>query len=482
MAVDGTTGAGECTVTPLRFTFAPAQGPVGGVITLEGTELDRATSVVIAGTPALLLHRGPTHLRALVMPGTQSGVVEVMTSAGPATSTTEFTRTTVEAGQLQLEPTLNPSDLAGPGEFGSSLSLDAEGKTIVVGALRDASGFLGASWVFARADAGGFTQQGPKLADPTRAATARCQGIATAIDALGETLVVGGPCTTGATWTYQRQPNGTWAQQGPVLAALNRDGAFEANTLALSADGHTLLVGVYDSGDAGVTAMVFERAPDGGWTPPGARLTADARGARSASTALDFTGTVAIVAASYESTGESTAWIFARGASGWRLEGGPLRGDDARPLPTYRASVALSGDGRVAFLTGVRALDGGATGAVWRFTRTAEDGGWRQHGPRLDVTPQVSFGYARQPLAVSAEGDRVLLAGMNVARTSAALVQYRTTGSDWTLVGAPLFYGNGGIGASGHVPFVAMSLDGHTAALSAVANDGSRGGVRVIGR
>jgi hypothetical protein len=102
-----------------------------------------------------------------------------------------------------------------------------------------------------------------------------CLGASAALSADGNTAIAGGPCegNLGVAWVFTR--NGLlWSQQGAKLVPKDRlpgaGGGF-GSSIALSADGHTALIGgPWDNNSTGA-AWVF--APSGGvWTQQGSKL------------------------------------------------------------------------------------------------------------------------------------------------------------------------------------------------------------------
>src|SRR5262249_3164556 len=117
--------------------------------------------------------------------------------------------------------------------------------------------------------AGVFVQQGPKLEGPGATGAAE-QGMAVALSADGNTLIVGGPRDAktdppesgGAAWVFTRS-GGVWSPQGNKLVAPG--GADFGSSVALSADGNTALIGDPDNNGAFGAAWVFVRN-GGTWT------------------------------------------------------------------------------------------------------------------------------------------------------------------------------------------------------------------------
>ena len=91
-----------------------------------------------------------------------------------------------------------------------------------------------------------FTQQGPKLVGTLAVGTTVYQGQSVAVSADGNTAIVGGygdNSNAGAAWVYTRR-NGVWTQQGSKLVGTGAVGnAAQGRSVALSNDGNTAMVG-----------------------------------------------------------------------------------------------------------------------------------------------------------------------------------------------------------------------------------------------
>jgi hypothetical protein len=125
---------------------------------------------------------------------------------------------------------------------GYSASLSANGNTLVVGALSDNS-LAGAAWVYTYAG-GSWTQQVRLVG--TQAAGAAKQGSSVTLSADGNTIMVGGQAddsNQGAVWVYKKS-GANWTQQGAKIKGSNATGAAKQGTaISLSANGTTALIG-----------------------------------------------------------------------------------------------------------------------------------------------------------------------------------------------------------------------------------------------
>ncbi|GAA4053219.1 hypothetical protein GCM10022409_45170 [Hymenobacter glaciei] len=91
--------------------FTPASGPVGTVVTVQGSNFTGATAVRFNGTLASSFAvNSATQLTATVAAGTTTGPVTVVAPAGTATSATSFTVTTASASPTitSFSPTSGP--------------------------------------------------------------------------------------------------------------------------------------------------------------------------------------------------------------------------------------------------------------------------------------------------------------------------------------------------------------------------------------
>jgi uncharacterized protein (TIGR03437 family) len=290
------------------------------------------------------------------------------------------------------------SKLVGTGAIGfaaqgSSVALSADGNTAVVGGPndnnpdranadngRDMSG-PGAAWMFTRSE-GVWSQQGSKLVG-IGANSIAGQGSSVALSADGDTALVGGPNAitsddVGAVWVYTRS-GGLWSQQGSKLAGTGVDGccAEQGQSLALSADGNTAIVGGLNDHNGG-SAWVFTRS-GGVWSQQGRKLVgtgAIGSALQGVSVALSADGNTAIVGGNGDNNLAGAAWMYTRSGSLWSQLGGKLVGTGAAAGPGQPGgfaqqgrAVALSADGNTALVGGP--TDNGYLGAAWVFVKSA---------------------------------------------------------------------------------------------------------------
>jgi hypothetical protein len=213
----------------------------------------------------------------------------------------------------QQGPKLTGGEESGAGLFGGSVALSADGETALIAGPRDKN-YIGAAWVFTRSGTT-WTQQGAKLTGGEELGPGRF-GRSVALSADGETALIGGRQDdggVGAAWVFTRSGS-TWTQQGAkVTATTGEVGVGEFGySLALSADGDTALIGgTRDSVYVGA-AWVFTRAGST-WTQQGEKLTGGEEqgdGWFGSSVALSSNGEIALIGGVEDSAGTGAAWAF----------------------------------------------------------------------------------------------------------------------------------------------------------------------------
>jgi hypothetical protein len=208
-------------------------------------------------------------------------------------------------------------------------------------------------------------QGGAKIVAGASEAGAGQFGYSVAMSADGNTALIGGvndSADVGAVWVYTRSGS-TWTQQGSKLTGAGETGAGQfGQSVALSADGNTALIGGYRDNTNIGAAWVFTRSGST-WTAQGSKLTATGEtgaGNFGRSVALSADGNTALIGGHLDNGGLGAAWVFTRSGSSWTQRGPKLTGTGQ-----FGVSVALSADGNTALIGGN--ADGGNVGAVWPF-------------------------------------------------------------------------------------------------------------------
>jgi uncharacterized protein (TIGR03437 family) len=294
---------------------------------------------------------------------------------------------------------------------------------------------------------GQFIQQGGKLVDAEAVGIA-VQGQSVALSADGNTAIIGAPGdgVTGSTLVFTRS-GGVWSQQGRLVGtgAVGSAGTQQGGAVALAADGNTAIVGGFG----------------------------DNRGAQ-------------------DNRGVGAAWVFARSGGIWSQQGSKLVGTGAIGFAAQGYSVALSADGNTAVVGGPNdnnperanadnGRDTSGTGAAWVYTRSGSE--WSQQGSKLVGADANSIAGQGSSVALSADGNTALVGGPNasIASDVGAVWVYTRSGGLWSQQGSKLI----GTGVDGccaeQGQSVALSADGNTAMVGGL-NDQNGGSVWVYTR
>ena len=295
----------------------------------------------------------------------------------------------------------------GKGYFGRAVALSADGDTALIGAPHD-DGEAGAALVLTRSGST-WTQQAQLISGE---AGVSHFGHSVALSADGETAVIGAPTfddRSGAAWVFTRSGS-TWTLQAKLTGAGESGAGRFGAGVALSADGETALVGApADGGDLGA-AWVFARSGST-WTPQGEKLTGgEESGAADLgeSVALSADGATALVGGRNDDGKAGAAWLFERSGSTWAQRGAKLAANGEVGTGEFGWSVALSADGETALIGGRR--DEGYAGAAWLFSRSGST--WAQQGEKLTGGEEAGKSWFGSSVALAADGATALIGGI----------------------------------------------------------------------
>ena len=462
---------------PSITSFTPEIGAVGTLVTITGTNLDNPSSILIGGVAALPISNDGNTLVVMVMPGAVTGGVSIITAAGTANASRNFTLTTTQFPNKQQGSKLVGTGATGISRQGKSMALSADGNTAIVGGYLD-NGFRGAAWIFTRSG-NTWTQQGAKLI-VNDAVGAAYLGWSVSISADGNTAILGAPVdngNTGAAWVFTRSGD-TWAQQGSKLVGSGATGIAQQGTgVAISADGNTAIIGGnYDNGTIGA-AWVFTRSGNA-WAQQGSKLVglgAIGTSQQGWNVSVSADGNTAMIGGFSDNGGVGAAWVYVRSGNTWTQQGDKLVGAGGVGLSQQGWNVSLSADGNTAIFSGYE--DNAGEGAAWIFTRSGNT--WSQQGSKLVGTGAV--GQARQGIDVSlsADGNTAIMSGHVDDNQIGALWAFTRNGNTWSQRGNKLV-GTGAAGATWQGYEVSLSADGNTAMIGGLLDNGNTGATWVF--
>ena len=339
------------------------------------------------------------------------------------------------------------------------------------------------------------------LANPGGAGHGGQFGYGVALSADGTTALVGdrgGDSGMGAAYVFHVSSEGSWAtsSSSPAAALTNAGGGtgdFFGNSVALSADGTTALIGNYGGANSlPGAAYVFHVPTEGSWSSsstPAAILT-DPGGATGdasqTSVALSADGTTAFLGANAINSLEGVVYVFHVPSEGsWSTSSTPtatLSGPASRNGDYFGTSLALSKDGTTALI--------GANGLSSAYVfHVSSEGSWAgSSAPTATLTTAAgatgqSFGMS---VGLSADGTTALIGafGANAASsdTGAAYVFHVSSEGSWASSSTPTATLTNAAGASGDAfgCSVALSADGTTALIGAYVVNSQTGAAYVF--
>jgi hypothetical protein len=451
-----TTNCGSITIS----SFTPNTGSVGTLVTITGTNLGSPTAFTIGGATAIVISNTGTTLVGMVMPGATTGIISITTATGTATGTGNFSVTATPYPGVQQGNKLVGTNSSSNAYQGTSVAVSADGNTAIVGGNNDNTG-QGALWIYTRTG-NTWSQQGNKLVG-TGNTGAASQGNSVAVSADGNTILVGGPWDNsgqGAVWVFTRSGN-TWSQQGNKLVGTG--GSIDANQgslVSISADGNTILVGGPGDNSWQGATWVFTRSGST-WTQQGSKLVGTGGSIDAGQgyyVALSADGNTAIVGGPWDNSAQGAAWVYIRSGSSWSQEGNKLVGTGNTGAAYQGTSVAVSADGNTILVCGPG--DSNSIGATWVFARSGST--WTQQGSKLVGTGNTGAAQQGVSVSISADGNTAIVGGYNDNSLQGATWVFTRSGGTWTQQGSKLV-GTGNVGGAGQGYYVTVSADGSTA-------------------
>ncbi len=253
-----------------------------------------------------------------------------------------------------------------PVNMGYSVGMSADGNTVILGAPFD-NYPRGAAWIFNRKD-NLWTQKGEKLFD--EGSPEGGQGISVGLSADGNTAIVGAPLDKnqqGAAFLYFR--NGTeWDKQAKRLDVSSYPGTkWQGISVALNADGSSAILGASVADNNRGAAWVFVKNGSE-WTLKGNKMAGTVSSDNAAqgwSVAMSADGNTVLIGAKADNWTNGAAWVFTWADNSWTQRGPKLTGIGNVGVANQGQSLALSADGSTAMIGGNQ--DNDRMGASWIF-------------------------------------------------------------------------------------------------------------------
>jgi hypothetical protein len=315
--------------------------------------------------------------------------------------------TAAAAGNQQAEFTAN--DAMPGGQFGVSAAISADGNTALVAACGAplhpgfCTGTPGAAYVFTRSGSAWSQQQKLTASD---GAPNDAFGRDVSLSADGNTALIGAynkNAFIGAAYVFTRSGS-TWSQQQELTASDGVSTDSFGETLSLSGDGTTALIGSQSHGGTGA-AYVFTRSGSI-WSQqqeltPSDGVSGDAFGRL---VSLDGDGNIAAIGARFKNASTGAAYIFTRSGTAWTQQqeltaSDGVAGDQFGP-------PSLSSDGSTALIAAPG--KNSFTGAAYVFTRSGSTWSQQQELTASDGVAGDLFSGAF-PGTLSADGSSALI-------------------------------------------------------------------------
>jgi hypothetical protein len=324
-------------------------------------------------------------------------------------------------GVWSQQQKLTASDGTSYDYFGNSVSISADGSTALSGAhFADVGvqGYSGAAYVFVRS--GGVWSQQQKLTASD--VDGYSFGDSVSLSGDGSTAVIGasyaligGNIYQGAAYVFVRN-GGTWSPQEKLIASVGASYDYFGNSVSMSADGSTALIGagnatIGSNTDQGA-AYVFVRSGET-WSQQ-QQLVASDGGVMDqfgSSVSLNSNGSVALIGAYGASidgnASQGAAYVFAVSGGVWSQQQ-KLTASDGATGDWFGWSVSLSGDGSTALIGAFKAAIGGnyLRGAAYVFVGSG--GVWSQQQKLIasDGVGGDAFGYS---VTINGDGKTALI-------------------------------------------------------------------------
>lgn len=298
-------------------------------------------------------------------------------------------------------------------------------------------------------------------------------GDSVAVSADGSTAVVGASGRNGgagSAYVFIRQSDGdggTWQQAAELTASDSSPDSSFGDSVSISADGSWIAIGADGTADSAGTTYVF-RGHEGSWKQVAAL------GASDEEAGDDFGGAVSlsadghrlVVGAFMSSNGEGTAYVFTRSHRSW-AQTAELTAPDGVAGDEFGEAVSSSADGSAIVIGAPFAPGATDVGAAYVFT---------QHRGTWTVSANVKDPSGLQgdifgtDVAISGRGTTVVIgAEDDVTGTGAAYV-YSHHKTGWG--SATELQSSDGAPGDGFGSSVDISATGRTIAVGAVAHDG----------
>ncbi len=411
---------------PVIYAIDPSEGSVGTVISIFGENFQATTKVKVNATETYVLEKNAGRIRALAMPNSTTGSVDVEVGQHTASSQQHFTVTPSSRPEQQVGNIMTGTSPVANTNFGETLAVSADGSVVAIGASLDDTGCTqcGSVRMFERNHLGELVQvQFIQL--PLQ--QSQQAGYALALSATGKTLVIAGKVTT-TPYLYERNDDGVWELTHVLPSPTS--GSY---SIAISGDGTRLAFGRLSTSNNPIIVKVFHFV-DGSWqqsqqiSPPGEIVGLS----RFPKLAFSLDGNTLAISSPEDNNRKGALWIYEYDDvnHNWMNDGTKLVPNDMNGANVqFGSTLGVTADGsRIVAGTPLESSNG-CLGAFWSFALNGNN--WIQEAPK--AKPQ-GFGagsvYFATAISVSASGERVAV-GAPSDNFAGAIYFFNWDGAAW---------------------------------------------------
>ena len=336
--------------------------------------------------------------------------------------------------------------------FGRSVCISSDGRTAIIGVPHEDSGGTdaGAAYIFTRSFYI-WSQQAKIQSSDIEAGDNFGQSVSISSD--GNTAIVGAPhedeggVDAGAAYIFTRSGS-TWSEQSKILASDKQPGDYFGESVSISSDGNTAIVGAHGEDTGGSTAgaaYIFTRSGST-WSEQAKIQALDKEADDSfgsypfllsdgSSVSISGDGNTVIVAAQLEDTGgqgTGAAYIFVRSGPTWSQQA-KIQALDKETGSNFGSSVCISSDGNTVIVGAVlHGTEYTHVGAAYIFTRSGST--WSEQA-KIQALDKEADDYFGGSVSISNDGNIAVVGatgkdteGLNTGATYI----FTRSGSIWT--------------------------------------------------
>ena len=240
--------------------------------------------------------------------------------------------------------------------FGNSVSVSGDGSIIVAGAYGndDKGSGSGSVYIFSKETNGSYLQIQKLVASDGEAEDYFGYSVAVSADgliiAIGASWSDGKGAASGSVYVFTKQPDGSYLQVQKLLSTVGAGSDNFGRSVAVSGDGLTIITGASwddEKGDYSGSAYIFTKQSDGSFLETQKLLAADGTDGDQfgRSVAVSADGSTVVVGAygdDDKGTNSGSVYVFTKQANGSYLQSQKLTASDGAANDRFGFSVAVS--------------------------------------------------------------------------------------------------------------------------------------------